>query len=95
VGIGSHAGGRERTRRPIKISNPKCGSGSIIASCLCNVYFFAEMSAAVAGQTPSQLIHSKQLPENDFEKDPMAKRETLELCSRLLQHSGPSGAEAF
>jgi hypothetical protein len=37
------------------------------------------MSATVAGQTPSQLIHSKQLPENDFEKDPMAKRETLEL----------------
>src|SRR5688572_33120395 len=28
-------------------------------------YFFAEMSAAVAGQTPSQLHHSKQLPEND------------------------------
>src|SRR5688572_28272477 len=42
-------------------------------------YFFSEMSAAVAGQTPSQLIYSKQLPENDFEKDPMAKRETLEL----------------
>jgi transcriptional regulator with XRE-family HTH domain len=42
-------------------------------------YFFAEMSASVADQTPSQLIHSKQLPENDFEKDPMVKRETLEL----------------
>lgn len=37
------------------------------------------MSATVADQSPSQLIHSKQLPDNGFEKDPMAKRETLEL----------------
>lgn len=42
-------------------------------------YFFAEMSAKVADQVPSQLIHTQQLPDTDFEKDPMARRETLEL----------------
>ena len=42
-------------------------------------YFFDEMSAAVSGQTPSELMKTKTRPENDQEQDPMARRETLEL----------------
>jgi transcriptional regulator with XRE-family HTH domain len=53
-------------------------------------YFFAEMSVAVAGQTPSQLHHSKQLPENDVGKDPMAKRETLELVRAYYNIPDPA-----
>lgn len=42
-------------------------------------YFFEEMSAGVADQTPSMLWHADALPDIDHEKDPMAKRETLEF----------------
>jgi transcriptional regulator with XRE-family HTH domain len=42
-------------------------------------YFFEEMSAAVSGQTPSELMKTKTRPENDQEQDPLARRETLEL----------------
>jgi transcriptional regulator with XRE-family HTH domain len=42
-------------------------------------YFFAEMSASVAAQTPSKLLDAKKLPEIDEDSDPMARRETLEL----------------
>jgi hypothetical protein len=37
------------------------------------------MDAAVQNQTLSMLMRAKALPEIDQEKDPMAKRETLEL----------------
>ena len=42
-------------------------------------YFFDEMSAAVSGQAPSELLRMKRRPENDHEQDPMARREPLEL----------------
>jgi transcriptional regulator with XRE-family HTH domain len=42
-------------------------------------YFFEEMSAKVEQQTPSNLINARALPENDFERDEMTKRESLEL----------------
>lgn len=42
-------------------------------------HFFQEMSAEVAQQTPSMLMDMKTLPKIDEEKDPMVKRETLEL----------------
>lgn len=42
-------------------------------------YLFDEMSTAVQGQTPAMLMDVKKLPKPDDEKDPMAKRETLEL----------------
>ena len=42
-------------------------------------YFFEEMSASVAAQAPSKLLHAKKLPEIDEDRDPMARRETLEL----------------
>src|SRR5882724_11825414 len=42
-------------------------------------YFFDEMSAAVQGQTPSELMRTKTRPENDPVQDPLARRETLEL----------------
>jgi len=42
-------------------------------------YFFEEMSAGVRAQTPSALMKARQHPEIDHQKDPMAKRETLEL----------------
>src|SRR5262245_44155571 len=42
-------------------------------------YFFQEMAAGVQNQTPSMLYSAKALPETDHEKDPMMRRETLEL----------------
>jgi transcriptional regulator with XRE-family HTH domain len=42
-------------------------------------YFFEEMASGVADQTPSMLWHADALPDIDLEKDPMAKRETLEF----------------
>ena len=42
-------------------------------------YFFEEMSASVAAQTPSKLLDAKKLPEIGEDRDPMARRETLEL----------------
>lgn len=42
-------------------------------------YLFSEMSSTVAAQTPSELLKDGQLPELSDERDPMAKRETLEL----------------
>jgi len=48
------------------------------------------MSAKVAGQTPSQLMQSKTLPENDHEKNPMARRETLELVRAYYRIDDPA-----
>lgn len=42
-------------------------------------YFFEEMAANVAAQTPSKLMGAKKLPELEQDTDPMARRETLEL----------------
>jgi transcriptional regulator with XRE-family HTH domain len=42
-------------------------------------YFFDEMAAGVSEQTPAMLMRGKMLPEIDQEKDPLARRETLEL----------------
>jgi transcriptional regulator with XRE-family HTH domain len=42
-------------------------------------YFFQEMPADVEKQTPAMLMNVKKLPAMDHEKDPMARRETLEL----------------
>lgn len=53
-------------------------------------FFFAEMSAAVAKQTPSQLIHDNELPDTAFDKDPMARRETLELVRAYYAISEPA-----
>jgi transcriptional regulator with XRE-family HTH domain len=53
-------------------------------------YFFEEMSAAVAEQTPSQLIHTKKLPEHEIGQDPMARRETLELMRAYYRITDPA-----
>jgi transcriptional regulator with XRE-family HTH domain len=53
-------------------------------------YFFAEMTAAVAAQTPSQLQRAKLLPKNDLQKDPTVKRETLELVRAYYNISDPA-----
>jgi transcriptional regulator with XRE-family HTH domain len=42
-------------------------------------YFFQEMAAGLDKQTPAKLMYAKALPEIDQEKDPMVRRETLEL----------------
>jgi len=52
-------------------------------------YFFEEMSAAVSGQTPSELMRKKTRPENDHERDPMARRETLELVRAYYKIENP------
>ena len=53
-------------------------------------YFFDEMSAAVSGQTPSELMRAKTRPENYQEQDPMARRETLELVRAYYRISDPT-----
>ena len=53
-------------------------------------YFFDEMSAAVQGQTPSQLMTTKTRPENDQEQDPLARRETLELVRAYYKIGDPA-----
>jgi transcriptional regulator with XRE-family HTH domain len=53
-------------------------------------YFFEEMSAGVRAQTPSELIRTKKWPENDLEKDPLAKRETLELVRAYYKIQDPA-----
>ena len=42
-------------------------------------YFFDQMSAGVSAQTPSELMRTNRRPDVDLEKDPLAKRETLEF----------------
>lgn len=42
-------------------------------------YFFQEMVAGLDKQTPAKLMYAKALPEIDQEKDPIVRRETLEL----------------
>ena len=53
-------------------------------------YFFDEMSAAVQGQTPSELMRTKTRPENDQEQDPLARRETLELVRAYYKIVDPT-----
>ena len=52
-------------------------------------YFFEEMSATVQGQTPAMLMDVKNLPRPSDEKDPMAKRETLELVRAYYRITDP------
>lgn len=53
-------------------------------------YFFEEMSAGVADQSPSNLWHADALPNIDDEKDPMAKRETLEFVRAYYRIPDPA-----
>ena len=53
-------------------------------------YFFDEMSAAVQGQTPSELMRTKTRPENDQVQDPLARRETLELVRAYYRIEDPA-----
>jgi transcriptional regulator with XRE-family HTH domain len=53
-------------------------------------YFFDEMSAGVSAQTPSALMRTKHRPENEQEKDPLAKRETLEFVRAYYKIEDPA-----
>jgi transcriptional regulator with XRE-family HTH domain len=53
-------------------------------------YFFEEMSAAVSEQTPSALMIAKQQPAIDQEKDPLARRETLEFVRAYYKIRDPA-----
>src|SRR5882724_4247594 len=53
-------------------------------------YFFEEMSAGVSAQTPSALMKTKQQPDIDYEKDPLAKRETLEFVRAYYKIEDPA-----
>jgi transcriptional regulator with XRE-family HTH domain len=52
-------------------------------------YFFEEMSAGVSAQTPSALIKTKQHPNIDYERDPLAKRETLGFVRAYYRITDP------
>ena len=53
-------------------------------------YFFEEMSAGMKAQTPSELMRTQRRPENDQEKDPMARRETLEFVRAYYKIVDPA-----
>lgn len=53
-------------------------------------YFFQEMGADVQNQTPAMLMRSNKLPDVDQEKDPMARRETLELVRAYCRIPDPA-----
>jgi len=53
-------------------------------------FFFEEMSKTVQGQTPAMLMDVKELPKPDDEKDPMVKRETLELVRAYYKIKDPA-----
>ena len=53
-------------------------------------YFFEDMSAKVAQQTPSSLLSLKTLPVNDIASDSMMKRETLELVRAYYRIADPA-----
>ena len=53
-------------------------------------YFFEEMSDDTAKKSPSQLIgRDDELEPEPYEKDPMARRETLELVRAYYKISDP------
>jgi transcriptional regulator with XRE-family HTH domain len=52
-------------------------------------YFFEDMSAGVSAQTPSALTKTGQWPASIDDKDPMAKRETLELVRAYYRIPDP------
>lgn len=52
-------------------------------------YFFEDMSAGVKAHTPSALMKTNQTPASDLDKDPMAKRETLELVRAYYRITEP------
>jgi transcriptional regulator with XRE-family HTH domain len=53
-------------------------------------YFFQEMPADVEKQTPAMLMNVKKLPTMNQEKDPMARRETLELVRAYYRIPDPA-----
>jgi transcriptional regulator with XRE-family HTH domain len=53
-------------------------------------FFFEEMFLTVQGQTPAMLMDVKKLPKADDEKDPMVKRETLELVRAYYKIQDPA-----
>jgi transcriptional regulator with XRE-family HTH domain len=53
-------------------------------------HFFQEMARDVQNQTPSMLMSAKALPEIDQEKDPMVRRETLELVRAYYRITDPA-----
>jgi transcriptional regulator with XRE-family HTH domain len=53
-------------------------------------YFFQEMPPDVEKQTPAMLMNVKKLPTLDQGKDPMARRETLELVRAYYRIPDPA-----
>jgi transcriptional regulator with XRE-family HTH domain len=53
-------------------------------------YFFDEMRAGVSAQTPSELMRTKRRPDIDPEKDPLARRETLEFVRAYYKITDPA-----
>ena len=53
-------------------------------------YFFDEMPGAVQDKSPSRLMGLAHPPTVDYEPDPMAKRETLELVRAYYKISDPA-----
>ena len=53
-------------------------------------FFFEEMAATVQGQTPAMLMDAKKLPKIDDDRNPMARRETLELVRAYYRITDPA-----
>ena len=53
-------------------------------------YFFEDMAPGVQEKTPSKLMGLAHPPAPDYEPDPMAKRETLELVRAYYKIGDPA-----
>lgn len=52
-------------------------------------YFFEDMSSAVAAKTPSRIRGFAETKSEEYEPDPMARRETLELVRAYYRIADP------
>ena len=85
--IDVHVGSRIRLRRTLLgMSQERLAE----AIGLTVSYFFEDMAPGVQDKTPSKLMGLAHPPAPDYEPDPMAKRETLELVRAYYKIGDPA-----
>ena len=84
--IDVHVGSRIRLRRTLLgMSQERLAEAIGLTS-----YFFEDMAPGVQDKTPSKLMGLAHPPAPDYEPDPMAKRETLELVRAYYKIGDPA-----
>ena len=103
--IDVHVGSRIRLRRTLlgvtfqQVQKYERGANRVGSSRLFDLsrvldvtvsYFFEDMAPGVQEKTPSKLMGLAHPPAPDYEPDPMAKRETLELVRAYYKIGDPA-----